>query len=60
VPEDEDEIAAVVSRGDLMRLARDASKFLGNAEPEEDPGSEMKAMRPPVRPRFAEDDEDDA
>jgi hypothetical protein len=58
VPEDEDDMASVVSRGDLMRLARDASAFLGSSEPEEDAGSEMKSMRAPVRPRFAEDEED--
>jgi hypothetical protein len=57
LPEDEDEIASVMSRGDIMRLARDASRFLGTAEPEEAPGSEMKPMRAPTRPRFDEEDE---
>jgi hypothetical protein len=60
VPEDEDDVASVVSRGDLLRLARDASAFLGSAEPEEDAGSEMKSMsmRAPVRPRFEEEEEE--
>jgi hypothetical protein len=49
-----------MSRGDIRRLARDASVFLGTAEPEEAPGAEMKSMRPPaMRPRFAEDDEEE-
>ena len=58
VPEDEDDMAAVISRGDLRRLARDASALLGQGEPEEAPGSEMKPMGAPRRPRFDEDDED--
>jgi hypothetical protein len=58
VPEDEDDMAAVISRGDLRRLARDASALLGQGDPEDAPGSEMKPMGAPRRPRFDEDDED--
>ena len=59
LPEDEDELASVMSRGDVRRMARDASIFLGTAEPEEAPGSEMKTLRAPQHARFAEDEEDD-
>ena len=58
VPEDEDDAAGAASRSDLLRLARDASVFLGASEPEESAGAEMKSLRPPVRPRFDEDDDD--
>ncbi len=58
VPEDEDDMAAVISRGDLRRLARDASALLGQGDHEDAPGSEMKPMGAPRRPRFDEDDED--
>ena len=60
LPEDEDELASVMSRGDVRRMARDASIFLGTAEPEEAPGSEMKTLRAPAhQARFAEDEDDD-
>ena len=56
LPEDEDEMPSVVSRGDLMRLARDASALFGQST--EESGSEMHHMRAPSQaPRPRLDDE---
>ena len=58
LPEDEDDLASVMSRGDIRRLARDASALLGQGDADEAPGSEMKPMGAPRRPRFEEEDEE--
>ena len=54
LPEDDDELPSVVSRGDLMRMARDASAMLGG-QPEAPVEAELQHMRAPTqaaRPRL--------
>ena len=65
LPDDEEEdtggaLSGALSRGDLLRMARDASVYLGAVPEEPAPGAELRPMRAPalIRPRFTADEED--
>ena len=62
LPEDDDEMPSVVSRGELMRMARDASAMLGG-QPQAPVEAELQHMQAPTqaaRPRLRSvDDEGD-
>ena len=65
LPDDEDEdtggaLSGAISRGDLLRMARDASVYLGAVPEEPAPGAELRPLRAPaLRPRFTADEEDE-